>query len=108
MIVFQRATAVLPDEIVTGLDVATEAGRIVAIGVGFAAPAEAIRIDLAGRFLCPGFVDLHVHGGAGADFMDATPAAFESVCRAHARHGTTSLTPTSTIASSERTLAFLR
>ncbi|HVJ82065.1 MAG TPA: N-acetylglucosamine-6-phosphate deacetylase, partial [Planctomycetia bacterium] len=88
--------------------VATEGGRIVAIETGFAAPAGAARVDLAGRFLCPGFVDLHVHGGAGADFMDATAAAFESVCRAHARHGTTALTPTSTIASRDRTLAFLR
>ena len=49
-------------------------------------------------YLAPGFVDLHVHGGDGADFMDGTAEAFRTVCRCHARHGTTSLTPTSTVA----------
>lgn len=55
-------------------------------------------IDLEGRYLCPGFVDLHVHGGGGADFMDLSPDAFRRVCLSHARHGTTALTPTSTVA----------
>ena len=48
-------------------------------------------IDLGGMYLAPGFVDLHVHGGDGADFMDGTAEAFRTVCRCHARHGTTSL-----------------
>src|SRR5439155_17519597 len=58
-------------------------------------------------FVAPGFIDLHVHGGAGADFMDGTHEAFTTVCRAHARHGTTSLTPTSTVARHDQTLRFL-
>lgn len=49
-------------------------------------------------FVAPGFVDIHVHGGAGHDFMDGTSLAFQQVCRAHARHGTTSLLATSTVA----------
>src|SRR5262249_20964954 len=52
-------------------------------------------------------IDLHVHGGDGADFMDGTPEAFRAVCRAHARHGTTALLPTSTVATHEQTLRFL-
>src|SRR5262249_2120847 len=44
-------------------------------------------IDLQGGYLAPGYVDLHVHGGAGADFMDGTEDAFRPVCEAHARHG---------------------
>ena len=65
------------------------------------------RIDLDGGYLSPGFVDLHVHGGAGADFMDGTATAFRTVCQAHARHGTTSLLPTTTVARHEQHLAFL-
>jgi N-acetylglucosamine-6-phosphate deacetylase len=65
-------------------------------------------IDLAGGYLAPGFIDLHVHGGAGADFMDGTPEAFRTVCRAHARHGTTRLLPTTTVARHDQHLAFLR
>jgi N-acetylglucosamine-6-phosphate deacetylase len=63
--------------------------------------------DLKGLFLLPGFVDLHVHGGGGADFMDLTSEAFRTVCRTHAKHGTTSLTPTSTVANETDTAAFL-
>lgn len=63
--------------------------------------------DLDGCLLLPGFVDLHVHGGGGADFMDLTPEAFRTVCRTHARHGTTSLTPTSTVANEADTTKFL-
>jgi N-acetylglucosamine-6-phosphate deacetylase len=65
-------------------------------------------IDLAGGYLAPGFVDLHVHGGAGHDFMDGTEEAFRAICQAHARHGTTSLLPTTTVARHEQHLAFLQ
>jgi N-acetylglucosamine-6-phosphate deacetylase len=41
----------------------------------------------------PGFIDLHVHGGGGADVMDGN-GAIDTVARMHARHGTTSLLAT--------------
>lgn len=41
----------------------------------------------------PGFIDLHVHGGGGADIMSG-PAALATTARLHARHGTTSLLAT--------------
>lgn len=44
--------------------------------------------------LVPGFVDLHVHGGDGADFMDADEEAARRICAVHAQHGTTSLAAT--------------
>jgi N-acetylglucosamine-6-phosphate deacetylase len=59
-------------------------------------PAQAERI--AG-IIAPGFIDLHVHGGAGADFMDAGEQATERILRFHAQHGTTALAAT-TISSS--------
>ena len=37
--------------------------------------ANAERIDLNGNFLLPGFIDIHVHGGGGADFMDGSVSA---------------------------------
>lgn len=43
--------------------------------------------------ILPGFIDLHVHGGGGADLMDAG-GAIDTLARHHARHGTTSLLPT--------------
>jgi N-acetylglucosamine-6-phosphate deacetylase len=57
--------------------------------------------------LVPGFVDLHVHGAAGADAADGSAAALETICRAHAAHGTTALCPTVLTAPPEVLLAGL-
>ena len=51
-------------------------------------------IDAEGCFILPGFVDIHLHGGNGFDFMDGTEEAFESIAEIHCRHGTTSILPT--------------
>jgi len=45
----------------------------------------------------PGFIDLHVHGGAGADIMDGADA-IERIARLYARHGTTALLATTVTA----------
>ena len=59
-------------------------------------PERAERIDAEGRYFAPGFVDIHIHGGAGSDFMDANPGDIETVFRYHAAHGTTAMCPTTT------------
>ena len=52
-------------------------------------------IDAEGLYVSPGFVDLHVHGGGGCDFLDGTAEAFHRIAQLHAAHGTTALLPTS-------------
>jgi N-acetylglucosamine-6-phosphate deacetylase len=49
------------------------------------------------RFILPGFIDLHVHGGGGADTMEGAEAVAQ-LARFHARHGTTALLPTTVTA----------
>ncbi len=44
-------------------------------------------IDLAGNYLFPGFIDIHVHGAAGGDVMDATPQALEALSQSLAKSG---------------------
>lgn len=51
-------------------------------------------IDARGRYISPGFVDIHVHGGGGHDFMDGTLEAYLGAAQKHAEHGTTSMVPT--------------
>ncbi|HAN20209.1 MAG: N-acetylglucosamine-6-phosphate deacetylase [Clostridiales bacterium GWF2_36_10] len=51
-------------------------------------------IDCSGKFVAPGFIDIHVHGGGGHDFMDGTVDAFLGAARLHASHGTATLLPT--------------
>ncbi len=107
---FLNANVVFPDRVEKMGAVVVQDERIESIGRPDQFMADEV-IDLNGRFLCPGFVDLHVHGGGGADFMDLTPNAFRRVCQSHAKHGTTALTPTSTVAAAvdyERFLALCR
>src|SRR5262245_19867162 len=93
-----RGTVVLPDGLLPQGVVVVEMERIVTVGpeadVKWEAGAEVI--DAGEGYVSPGFVDIHTHGGAGSDFMDGTPEAVRISNRAHARHGTTTLFPTTT------------
>jgi len=59
-------------------------------------PAGAERVQ---GLLTPGFIDVHVHGGDGADFMDAHDESAARILAFHARHGTTALAATTLSAS---------
>jgi N-acetylglucosamine-6-phosphate deacetylase len=61
-------------------------------------PAQAQRV--AG-IIAPGLIDVHVHGGDGADFMDADERANERILRFHAKHGTTAVAATTLSGSPE-------
>ena len=52
-------------------------------------------VDLGGRKVLPGLVDIHTHGNSGADFSDADPGGLERMARYLARNGVTSFAPTS-------------
>lgn len=82
--------------------------RIVAVGGIDPGDVNADALDLSGHFICPGFVDIHVHGAGGADYMDGTEEAVRAVNIAHARHGTTSLFPTTTTGSFEQLDAMVK
>lgn len=83
---------VLPDQVAENGSVLMDGGKIAAVNVP--CPQDAQRVDVAGDYILPGFVDLHVHGGGDWDFMDGQPEAFPKVARAHCAHGTTALCPT--------------
>jgi len=104
---FRNGTIVLENRLLPEGEVRVAADRIASVRESPTDAADAEIIDLHGGYLVPGYVDLHVHGGAGSDFMDGTEDAFHTICRAHARHGTTSLLPTTTVARHEQHLAFL-
>lgn len=53
-------------------------------------------IDVKGMYIVPGFVGMHIHGGGGQDYTEATTDAFECATRAHLLHGATSVFPTLT------------
>lgn len=78
-------------------------GTMGELAAGEGPPPGAEVVDAGGRIAVPGFIDLHVHGGGGADLMDATPEAVWALGEAHARGGTTGILP-STLTSSDEDL----
>ncbi len=94
------ATAILPDRLLENSYIEFSRGLLTRVGK---APKQLPKglevIDVTGKYLAPGWIDIHVHGGAGADFMDGTQQAIETAARAHLKHGTTTMFPTTTTGS---------
>lgn len=95
-------TLVLPDGLALGS--ITFGGHIEAISRAGGVPAVA---PLGAPYVLPGFIDTHVHGGAGADTMDGADGV-RTLARFHALHGTTSLLPTTITNPWENVVAALR
>lgn len=98
-----HGTAILPDRLIADAYVTCEAGRIAS--VGRRAPRGVPVLE--GAYISPGFIDIHVHGGDGADYMDGTADAVRIANRAHAARGTTSIFPTTTTGSTAELSAML-
>lgn len=64
-------------------------------------------IDAAGGFIVPGFIDIHVHGGGGADAMDGNYGALKEIAKVHSKSGTTAFLPTTMTMSKEEILRSL-
>jgi N-acetylglucosamine-6-phosphate deacetylase len=80
-----------------------DGGRIAEVGPKQEAGTQSGDIDARGLLVLPGFIDMHVHGGGGADFMHGTVEAVQQVARTHARFGTTGLLATTITAGRENT-----
>lgn len=88
---------ILPDgQIEDGKVIFCQDGKIVSITnlKDYFFSVNDVVVDAEGHYVAPGFIDIHVHGGGGHDFMDGTVEAFLGAARAHAEHGTTSMIPT--------------
>lgn len=103
-LIIKNARAVLPDRTGEPRCVLIKDGKIA--DLDYKGDAENF-IDAEGGYLLAGFVDIHVHGGGGADFMDAESDAFECAVRAHLAHGTTTIYPTAMTAPESELAAFI-
>lgn len=101
--VLERGSMLIED----GLIVEVSAGSL----SGSASPSTDLFsipvIDAQGDWIIPGFIDVHVHGGAGHDFMDADAEGILEITKFHSAHGTTSLLATTLSASREDLTAVL-
>jgi N-acetylglucosamine-6-phosphate deacetylase len=89
-----NAKIITPTRIIKNGTLLARNGKIIAIAEGnIDSDAETV-INADGKYLSPGFIDIHVHGGGGHDFMDNTVEAYLEIAKLHASHGTTAFTPT--------------
>ena len=65
-------------------------------------------LDAKGLYVSPGFIDMHVHGGGGYDFMDGGTDPIIRAAALHAQHGTTSLLATTLACSTPVLIEFLQ
>jgi N-acetylglucosamine-6-phosphate deacetylase len=86
-----------------------EDGVIVEVGprVSRAVPPGVRELDFGDAILAPGFVDIHIHGGAGHDVMEADPAGLATVEQLLAKHGVTGYFPTTVTAPLDQTWSAL-
>jgi N-acetylglucosamine-6-phosphate deacetylase len=102
--VISSVRLILPESILNDAWIRFENGIITGFGDGAAPQSGQSGQSVEGRglFLAPGFIDLHVHGGSGSDFLDGTPDAFCTVANYHLSRGTTALCPTLATTTYER------
>ena len=91
--VYYGGKIVLEDKIEENKFLVTENGKI--LGIFDQVPQRYdVKYNLEGNYISSGFVDIHVHGGGGYDFNDATSEAFIGAAKEHLKHGSTAIMPT--------------
>ena len=107
MIVLAGGDIVLPDRVIASGALLIDGDRIVAIDDRSSIrPAGARVIDTAGKYIVPGFIDVHVHGVEGFDTLDGGDAVAEIAARLP-RYGVTAFCPTTVACDPTALAAFL-
>src|ERR1700680_3928046 len=109
MIAITAATLFTPLERIEQPLLLVEDGAIVEVTsrASREAPSGSHGVDFPGGVLAPGFIDIHIHGGAGHDVMEAGADTLPPMERLLARHGVSSYFPTTVTAPLDATLSAL-
>ena len=97
---------VTPFRLIRGGVVVVCNGRIFDVGGAdeVSIPEGCERIDVGGSIVAPGFIDIHLHGGGGADTMDSSHDAINTISLTHASGGSTAILPSTVSAPLELSL----
>ncbi len=85
---------VLPTSVTQDKVIVIERDKIVAVTDEGALGMDIERVDVGGRYITPGLIDLHTHGALGHTFNEPTADAFATICTGHARCGVTRVVAT--------------
>lgn len=94
LIALTNGRLVLPTKVVEDKAIVVDEGKIRGIVDPSELDAEIARVDVQGRWVTPGLIDIHTHGALGRTFNEPGPAAFEVITQENARRGVTSLLAT--------------
>ncbi|MCU1308407.1 MAG: N-acetylglucosamine-6-phosphate deacetylase [Acidobacteriaceae bacterium] len=108
-IALTAAAVLTPTESITNGVLIIEDGKISKVGARTAIEVSsgAKHLDFPDAVLAPGFIDIHIHGGAGHDVMEGDSAALAAIETSMAKHGVTSYCPTTVTAPLDKTLVAL-
>jgi|SRR5690554_750842 len=98
---------ITPFKIIPKGTVLVTGNKITAVREGKVETEGAEIIDAQGKYVSPGFIDIHVHGGGGHDFMDGEGEGFLRIAELHAKFGTTSMVPTTLTSEKEHLIETL-
>ena len=97
-LIIKNAEVVLSDKVLHNTDLAVVDGKIAEIGqISVPEGSDCDIFDATGKYLVAGFIEMHVHGGGGFDFMDGSVDAFINIVDNHCMHGTTLFAPVANI-----------
>jgi N-acetylglucosamine-6-phosphate deacetylase len=102
-----NAKIITENTIIPNGTILVEDGKILGVETGSITSTGFEEIDAKQSYVAPGFIDIHVHGGGGFDFMDESVNAFLGVAEIHAKYGTTSMLATTLTSDKEGILRTL-
>ncbi|MBI4672047.1 MAG: N-acetylglucosamine-6-phosphate deacetylase [Chloroflexi bacterium] len=89
-----NARLVLPTMVTPDKALIVENGKIAGLASAGALSADIETMDVGGRLVTPGLIDIHTHGALGHTFNEPTAEAFGAITRENARRGVTALLAT--------------
>ncbi|WP_353894594.1 N-acetylglucosamine-6-phosphate deacetylase [Proteinivorax hydrogeniformans] len=100
--VIKNGKVITPYEVLCGVEVVIAKGKITEIKATNDVDGTYDHvIDAQGKFLAPGFIDIHNHGNSGFDFMKSSYEAIENIASFHLKNGVTSFLATTITAPKE-------
>ena len=111
-IIIINGTIITPFHLVIGKAIIVEKGRIKEMAnkeeLSITTLTGAEVIEGKDKYIAPGYIDIHVHGGGGSDVMDGDYEAINQIAITHSHFGTTSFLPTTMTMSKDKIIRSLR